>query len=202
MEKNADFRKLCSFSGFTLIEAVTTSFIALYIILAAWSVYVMGWSWWREAAPQVEAQRIARIALSVIRDGTVDSTAGNYSIGINSYKRRNGISQATAVPAIPSPQRINYRLETEASNARAFFLANDAASGLNVVYYRDPGGADHRIDSTLGITDLTFTDVSGGSGNLIYVAATVERDIVGTRTEPRHIEVVYGDVIYLRNVPG
>jgi hypothetical protein len=187
--------------AFTLIEALTASFIALLIVIAAWGVYVMSWSWWHDINPDVEAQRIARVALNRIITGTADSTTGSYTIGGTTYKRRNGIAQATSAPTITSPQSISFRLEPDTYNIRSYYLGVDPASGLNVVYYRDGSNTVHKIDATVGITDLLFEQYQGAN-NMIRITATVSRDIVGTGTSPRHISVSYSDLAYLRNVGG
>ena len=80
-------------SGFTLVEALISLFIVTFMFAAAVSVYAMGWRWWAEISPRIEAQRIARVALSSVIDGRIDATAGTYTIGSTVYGRRNGIAQ-------------------------------------------------------------------------------------------------------------
>jgi len=192
--------KRTSDKGFTLIESMTASVIALYVMLAAWALYTMGWSWWHEIAPRVEAERIARSALSNIIIGRVDSTAGMYNIGTVNYSRRNGLLGATAVPTIStSQQEIDFALEPDASNVRSFYLGTDAVTGENLVYYQDSTGTDHPIETTRGITDLRFEKVLSND-NLIRVTASVQRTITGTRSGNYNIAVTYNEVVCLRNV--
>lgn len=190
--------------AFTLVEVMTATFIALYTVLAAWSAYVMVWSWYHETNPEIEAERIARIALSTVIVGKADPTAGTYQIGSVTYQRRSGIAQATRVPTFPSPQAIDFGLEPDSSNARSYYLGVDhvdPVTGLNVnvVYYKDNAGAISKINSTVGITDLTFSNFNGQS-NVISVTAIVERDIIGTAPTPRHIHVAYSQITVLKNV--
>ncbi|MDD5422645.1 MAG: hypothetical protein WC592_01805 [Candidatus Omnitrophota bacterium] len=185
--------------AFTLTELLTASFIAMFIFLAAWSIYVMSWSWFYEMSPRIEAQRIARIALSAIREGSMDDTVGTFSVGAVTFKRRNGIANAIAEPDIPSLQRINYALEPDGSNERSFYLGIDAASGLNALYYMDNDGTVHEIMATIGLSDLKFEKYLG-CGNLIKVTATVEKDIAGTRPGGQHIKAEYSDIVSLKNV--
>ena len=182
-----------------LIEALTATFVAMFIILGAWSVYIMGWSWWHEVAPRIEAQRTARLALLNIIVGRFDPTAGTFSVGADSFSRRNGISCATAAPDISTPHRINFRLEPDSSNVRSYYMGVDAATGSNAVYYVDNNSVVHEIRGTLGITDLTFEQVSGAA-NLIKVSALSEKTVAGTRSAPYTVRAAYNETIYLRNV--
>lgn len=184
------------------MEAITATFITMYIFLAAWAIYVMGAAWWHEISPRIETQRIARIALSTIKEGIMDSTAGTYVVGAATFSRRNGIVQATAVPEIPSLGRINYALEPDSSNARSFYLGNDdAGSGLKVLYYQDNAGTAHKIESTLGLTGLKFENYPD-SVNLIKVTATAQKNVVGARQGSHTIKSEYSDTVYLKNVAG
>lgn len=186
--------------GFTLIEVMTASMISLYVILGAWVLYMMGWSWWHEIAPRVEAERIARTALSSIITGRTDTTAGYYNIGTTTYARRNGIMGAIDVPTISvSEQEIDFALEPDSSNARSFYLGTDSVTGQKLVYYKDNNGSVHPIDSTRGITDLKFEKLLSND-NLIKVTATVQRTITGTRSGNYDITVSYNEVVCLRNV--
>jgi len=185
--------------AFTLIEALTATFIAVYVLTGAWSAYMMSWTWYHEINPEVEAQRIARIAISTIINGNVDSTAGTYSIGPTVYRRRNGISQAVDVPTLDSPQSISFRLEPDAGNDRNYYLGVDSNTGLNVVYYSDSDDVIHKITATIGITDL-IVEKFEGRDNMIKVTAIVQRDILGTGTTPYRVNVTYSEVAYLRNV--
>ena len=200
--------------AFTLIETLTTGFIVLYIFLAAWSVYVIGWKWWHEMAPVAEAQRIARNAIAVVIDGVRDSTAGQEMIGLTTYVFRNGVSATTitnndiiANAAFASPvislagRRIDFKLEGDAaaSNPRAFYLGQDATTGIKAVYYQDSSGTVNIIEATKGIDDIIFAVVPG-AGNIIEITASVQRTVPGTRYETTPISVQYTDYIYLRNI--
>lgn len=187
--------------GFTLVEALTTSLIALYIVGGAWATYMMCWSWWHEIGPEVEVQRIARVAISSIIEGKTDPTSGTFTIGTSTYARKNGIAQAVAAPTLNSSQSISYRLEPDSSNVRSFYLDVDPDTNLNVVYYRDSSAAIHKLNSTIGITDLRF-EYYPGSNNMIMVTATVERDVTGTGTAPHHVHAAYTEIAYLRSVPN
>lgn len=149
--------------------------------------------------PWAESQSIARSAIASIIEGRTDTTAGTYMIGTNIYKRRNGIAQATAIPTIATAQRINFRLEPDSSNLRSFYMGVDETSGLNVIYYQNNAGTISAIKSTLGMTDILFEKYMG-LDNMIQVTATVERDVLGTRSVPYHVKVVYSGIAYLRSV--
>lgn len=192
--------------AFTLIEVMITTFIALYTILAVTGAYVMFWTWWHESRPEIEAERIARIALSTIVYGTSDSTAGSYAVGATSYTRRNGIAGAIRAPTFPMSepsQRIDYGLEPDAANSRSYFIGLDGPSGFNAVYYMNDSGVITIIPSTLGITDLRFAYYADPGGtvhnNMIVVTATVDRDIIGGAT-PHRVHVVYSELVSLENV--
>lgn len=176
--------------GFTLVEVLTSIFIALYVVMGAWSVYVMAVTWWNDIAPKIEVQRITRLVMHNVVTGRVDATAGTYVIGSSSFSRRNGISGATAAPTITSPERIDFALEPDSSNCRAFYMATDPVSGLSGLYYMDSGSNVRLIAGTLGLTSLVFEKV-GGSDNLIKVTAVAEKS-----GESSSIS----EVTYLRNV--
>lgn len=192
--------------GFTLIEVLTVSVISLFIALGAWSIYIIGWQWWSETVPNVEAERITRIAISTVERGTIDSSAGLDSIGASTYDRRNGIAWAVYDPAISSNisvnDRIDFGLEPDTGNERSFYLGTDLSSGLNYVYYSDNNGAIHRINSTRGITGIRFDKFTDAAINRTYVriTATVDRTIVGTRGVPYRVLVTQTDLICLRNI--
>ena len=187
----------------TLAEVITASAIALYTIGAAWAVYIMVWRWYYEAAPRVEAQRMARAAIAQIVDGYPDSTTGTYTIGSTTYKRRNGIAWATEDPTVTSDQ-IDYRLEPDSSNIRSYYMATvPDTGGEKALYYKDSNGTSHEIRATRGITALTFEKFEDKDetvhNNIITVTATAEKEVRGTRSQPYNIKIVYSDVIYLRN---
>ncbi|MFA6141787.1 MAG: prepilin-type N-terminal cleavage/methylation domain-containing protein [Candidatus Omnitrophota bacterium] len=188
--------------GFTLVEIMVATFITLYTLMAAWSSYIMFWTWWHETSPEVEAQRMARITISAIVNGKIDPTAGTYTIGTTTFHRRNGIAQATMEPSFPSTQAINFGLEPDTANVRSYYLGVDPETNHNVVYYKDSTSTVSKIDSTIGITDLTFTNVFNGSitTNMITVTVTVDRDVIDMGGRTRTIHVVYSQLVFLRNV--
>lgn len=195
--------------AFTLAEVLVASFVGLLVVSGTWSIYHMAWRWWYETAPLVEAQRIARVALSSVIEGTIDPTAGQDS----TYGRRNGIAWAVYEPVISSnistADKIEFGLEKEkedhgdyptAHNEREFYLGLEPQTGLRVVYYEDDDEVVHTIKATLGITDLKFEKFKDVNDKIhIKVTATVEKDVAGTRAAPYHIKVEYIDYVYLRN---
>lgn len=191
--------------AFSIVEALLATFVVLYVFLSVVSVYIMVWRWWHEVAPRIEAQRIARVALSSIIDGAADPTAGTYTVNSVTYKRRSGIAWATSSPDIPSQSQINFMLVPDSSNIRSFYITqDDEDSTKEAVYYKDYNNATltptvHKIASTVGITDLKFEKFLSLS-NIIKVTATVEKEIKGTRQTPYNIKVEYNDIVYLRNV--
>jgi hypothetical protein len=199
--------------AFTLIEALTSTFIALYIFLGAWGIYTMVWRWYHETAPVIEAQRITRAAVSSIVEGYVDSTADTDTIGSATYPRRNGIAWAmfdsdNVPPTTPyisgDKKKIDYMLRADSANARAFYIGADSVTGLNVVYY-SYGLTVKKIRPTLGITGLEFDFLRNDDGSVkfydvIVVTAKVQKNIVGTRDIPLPIDVQYSDYVYLRNI--
>lgn len=199
-------------SGFTLVEVIISVFIAMYVILGAWSIYAMGYKWWYEISPQTECQRIARLTLQVISEGFSDPTAGTDTINSVTYKRRAGVewtSRTSAdalnasfvTPVISGDQhRIYFKLEPDptATNPRSFYLGTYSGS-IKALYYQYSSNAPQRIQGTEGLTDLTFEAVSGYS-NLFKVTATAQKTVMGSRSTPYQVTVVYTDFIYLRNV--
>jgi len=185
---------------------MTATFIALYTITAAMTSYVVFWTWWHETSPEIEAQRLARIAISTIIYGNVDSTAGTYNIGSTTYTRHNGIAQATrmsALSTLPS-QAMTFGLEPDTSNCRSYYLGFDASSGTNAVYYKDSNNAITKINSTKGIKDLTFAYFTDAGGtlhtNIITVTATVDWNVLVGGSAPHRIYVQYSQLVYLKNV--
>lgn len=210
-------------ASFTLVEVLVTAFVAVLVFLAVWSIYIMGWTWWYEVSPRIEAQRIARLAVAKIIDGVPDPTAGYDLIGSARYDRRNGIAASYYyLPDLPNAQadsdgklfsrEIDFGLfedyktysPTAKRNIRSFYLGTDPNTGLNVVYYKDGNAALHKIDATLGISDLKFyynqwIDGFGATHTDIITTATVEKDTVRTGLEPYHIKVEYSGYTSLRN---
>jgi hypothetical protein len=198
---------LRSRAAFTIAEALTATFVALYVFLGALAVYMMVWSWWHEMAPRIEAERIARTALSSVIDGVADPTAGTFAVGSVTYSRRNGIAWAKEIDDIAageSVQSLDFALEPDDGRVRTFYLGQDAATGQNAVYYRNSDGVASKIRPTLGITDLRFEKFQAGDGSyprgVIKVTATVTKNITGTRQATYPITVTYSDVAYLRNM--
>ncbi|MBN1526909.1 MAG: hypothetical protein JW919_04925 [Candidatus Omnitrophica bacterium] len=189
--------------GVTLTEVITASVIALYTIGAAYAVYIMVWRWYSEAAPRVEAQRIARAAIAQIVDGYPDDTTGTYTVGTTTYKRRNGIAWATEDPTVTADQ-IDYQLEPDSSNVRSYYMDTvPDTGGEKALYYKDSNSATHEIRATRGLTDLAFEKFVDGDSvthnNIITVTATAEKEVRGTRSEPYTIKITYSDIIFLRN---
>lgn len=199
--------------AFTLVEVLTTVAISSLVIVGSWGIYMMGSLWWHETVPRLDAQRIARMALYETIVGDRDTTAGTDSIGSNSYVRRNGISGACidmdndppTTPVISEDQRrIDFRLEPDSSNVRAFYLGTDSVTGLGVVYYkRDNANPPVQIRPTLGITDLRFGFFVDGEGlthyNIVRVTATVDRTVTGAAGGDYAVHVEYNDFAYLKN---
>lgn len=194
-----------------MAEMLLSTFIAFYVLAAAWSIYMMTSAWWHEISPEIEAERAARSAVSSIIYGSVDSTAGIDTIGMSTYARRNGIAWAMfdldhTPPDTPSisvdKNTIDFRLEADSSNARQFYIATDPGTGLKGVYYKNNLNQAALIRPTLGLTSLQFYYYTSGGVtdyNIIKVVATVEKDVLGTRKIPKHIKVEYSDYAYLRN---
>lgn len=232
-----EHRDLIKNRGFTLVEILVSAFVTILILTVVWAVYVLGWTWWYEVSPRIDAQRIARLAMEHIVEGTSDSTAGYDMIGSTRYDKRNGIAAAYYFPpALPDTyinssgttvsNRINYGLYQDyqthppaaVNNARSFYMATDAATGLKAVYYVDNNGTVHMLRDTLGITNLEFSyyvdkDVTPNvtRNDIIVVNVVVEKDVSAVGHTPYHINVHYGyddaaklncgNTVYLRNAP-
>ncbi len=198
--------------GFTIVELMVSSLVIVYIFLCAFAMYMMGLAWWNEILPQTECQRIARSAISTIKEGMVDSTVGTDIINSITYKKRNGLEEAYksrddsldvsfTTPLISlEGRKISFKLEPDptSTNYRAFYLGQDA-SGTQAVYYQIGSTTPKLIRATRGITDLVFEAVSGYT-NMIKVTATVQKTVMGSRSTPYQISVVYSDYVYLRNM--
>lgn len=187
--------------GFVLAEVLITLLVVVFVLTASVSIYIMAHQWWAEIAPRIDAQKIARVALTSIIDGRIDPTADTYTVIPRTYGRRNGIAWATAMPDIPSASRINFRLDKpgETSNLRSFYIATDPATQLKAVYYLNSNGAAQMIRPTLGITNLQFEKYLGYN-NAIKVTATVDKNVIGTRRQPYRVKVEYNEIAYLRSV--
>ena len=198
--------------GFTIVELMVSSLVIVYIFLCALAMYMMGLAWWNEILPQTECQRIARSAISTIKEGMIDSTVGTDIINSVTYKKRNGLEEAYksrddsldvsfTTPLISlEGRKISFKLEPDptSTNSRAFYLGQDA-SGTQAVYYQVGSTTPKLIRATRGITDLVFEAVSGYT-NTIKVTATVQKTVMGSRSTPYQISVVYSDYVYLRNM--
>lgn len=179
--------------GFTFPEVMIASTISLFVVLAAWSIYVMSWAWWAETLPRIEAQRIVRIALMRITEGMADPACDMDWISGKEYPRRNGIAWAIFTPATTSDDaqvKITYPLEGIAN--QSFFM--NKAEDPRRIYHNS---TVYPMVGTTGITDLVF-QVTGT--NIVKVTAAVERDLPGTRRVPYHLAVRESQTVYLRNV--
>ena len=211
----------------TLVEMLVAVFVGTIIFLAVWAVYVVGWTWWNEVAPRIEAQRVARLAVGRVIDGVRDSTSGYDVIGPKAYRRRNGIAAAYYfAPNMPNPQyddaghpysnEIQFGLFEDyvsasdpyqpatANNVRSFYIGTDA-DGIKAVYYKDGNGVSHRIEATSGIEDLRFyqyydTDIGAYDPKVIVVEAVAKKSVKIGAAQPYEINVNYCDYVYLRNV--
>lgn len=210
--------------SFTLIEIVVTSLVAMLIFMAAWAIYIMGWTWWYQISPRIEAQRIARLAVAKTIDGLQDQTAGFDLVGSSRYERRNGLSASFYYP----PDLVNTQVDSEGktfarqirfgtyadygtfspaakNNVRSFYLDTDPDTGANIVFYMDGSGIVHKIRETLGISDLRFyinewIDGHGVTHKDVLVKATVEKDVIRTGSQPYHVKVEYSGYTGLRNL--
>jgi hypothetical protein len=207
--------------GFSLTEALVSIFVTALIFVVVWAIYILGWTWWYEVSPRIDAQRIARIAMEKIVEGAPDSTTGYDMIGTTRYDKRNGISATYYFkPDLPDTyvnsegttvsNSIEYGLYEDyathppavgssANNVRSFYLGTDAATGLKAVYYRDGNGTSHILKDTLGITNLEFSyyvdnDVSPSvtCEDMIVVSVEVDKDVSAVGHTPYNINVHYG----------
>lgn len=202
-------------SGFTLAEIIVGSMIATLTLIVIWAVYILGWTWWYQVSPRIDAQRIARLAIEKIVEGTPDPTAGYDMVGNIRYDKRNGIAGTYYYhPTLPNTyvnskgttvsNEIDYGLYEDYKtynpavprNVRAFYLDTDAGTGLKAAYYRDSNNTPHMLKNTLGITNLEFSYYVDESGvtynNIIVVSVSVEKDVLTTGGTPYHINVHYG----------
>ena len=182
--------------GFSLAEVLIGTLISFFIISGIWAIYELSWVWWHEQAPVAEAQQIARGAISDIIDGTMDATAGDETVGTRSFRKRNGIAGAKAYVIGSPSNRMDFGLEVDAEGTtpRYFRLTTDAATGLNIVQYKNSSGTTKDLRGTLGITDLQFAVLS--AGKVIGVTVTVQKS--GLPGKPPVI-ISYTDYAYLRN---
>jgi hypothetical protein len=206
--------------AFTLAEVLIAAIIGTMVIVSAWSVYMMMWQWWAETSPRLDIERAARLALLNIIEGVSSisgfsgDVAGSYTIGSDTYRRRNGIAWANkdpgdnAYPIIEDQtghpaSRIRYHLLPDANNSKREFYYG-TYNGQGIVYYKHTNSVAYRLDSTRGITDVKFEkfiDAEGGThDNIIKVTVTAQKEVYGTRTnQPYTVTVVYSDTVYLRN---
>jgi len=208
------FRK----SGFTLVELLVSVFIMVLILAVVWSIYILGWTWWYEVSPRIDAQRIARLAMERIVEGVPDATTGFDMIGSNRYNKRNGISGTYYfAPNLPSAyvntegttvsNAIEYGLYQDysthppavARNVRSFYLGTDAETGLKAVYYKDSSDVSHILKGTLGITNLEFSyyvdkDVSPNVTyrDIIVVSVVADKAVSVAGHTPYNVDVHYG----------
>ncbi|MFH1190552.1 MAG: hypothetical protein V1682_07710 [Candidatus Omnitrophota bacterium] len=205
--------------AFTLVETLVAGFIATFVLLSVWSVYLIGWTWWHEMRPVVEVQRIARTALSSIIDGTIDSTASQETINSVNYGFRNGVAWAAVTnediiadedfttPVISADgHSIDFKLEKDAAavNGRSFYAGTDAAAGEAAVYYKDSSSVAHKIKGTEvksseGSITLTFTGDAEDYVDLLKVTVRVQKSIPGTKYESAPLVAECSDYVYFRN---
>lgn len=191
--------------AFTLAEVLVTTFVVLYVIAAAWSIYVMVWRWWYETAPVIEAQRVARMTLGRVVQGIRDTSLGSDTIQPSTYYRRNGIAGTMLTNANPTPlapvittpsqgqNRIDFRLEPDTSNVRSFYIGTPSA-GTNALYYGNVQIPATRIAGTIYLTCANL------GNNLYKVTVRVEKTVSGTRRTGYPVVIEYSDHIFLRNI--
>ena len=204
--------------GFTLVEILVSAFVMSLTLAVIWALYILGWTWWYEVSPRIEAQRIARLAIERIVEGTPDSTTGYDMIGSVRHDKRNGIAATYYYPPVlPNTyvnsqgttvsHEIDYGLYEDyktynpavARNVRSFYLGTDAYTGLKAVYYKDSDNLSHMLKDTLGITNLEFSyyvdkDVNPNITykDIIVVSVAVEKDVSAIGHTPYHMNVHYG----------
>jgi hypothetical protein len=195
-------RRKPSTAGFSLTELLISTFIAFYVIATVAAIYVIISKWSKEVSPDVEAQRVARTAVDSVIYGSVDSTAGVDTIGMNTYDRRNGVAWAAYNPDSPPSTPVisgtnnsilSYRLDGDSSNTRQATIGTDVSSGLKGVYYN---GA--LIKPTLGITDLRFDYFTSG-GVTYYDIIKVEASVVKPKTLTKAVNVRYSNYANIKN---
>ena len=186
--------------AFTLPEALTAIVISLFTMLLVWSIYEIGFRWWSDIEPRIDGDSACRVALSSIIDGFTGDAGADVIVenGVqHTYKRRNGISCATAVdPNANNTQWINFALEKDNAGAgvypRGYQLG--VVNGLNVVQYIDANGAVHNLAGTSGITDLRFSQ----AGKIVTVEVKfVKASTLSSLAAP--ITVDYKRSVFLRN---
>lgn len=176
--------------GFSLAELLSASFVSTLAIVAALSIYMMGWSWWHETMPQAEAQRAVRTAINSIVNGLSDPSCGSDTVNAVSYTRKNGLTWATSVqsPAVgESGSLVSFDLAGAAN--QSFFL--DSAN--EKICHNTAGNF---VKGTYGITSLDFERLDT---DLIRVTAGVDKYVPGTRQVPYHVRAFESETIYLRN---
>lgn len=192
--------------AFTLVELLINTFIVCYVIFAAWSVYIMVWRWWYETAPTIEAQRVARIALSRIITGAREDALGSDTISPTTYRRRNGLSETTLTNANPNPvspvitssgsqNAISFRLEPDTANTRSYSVGT-VSQGVQALYYNNAIIPSTRVTGRIFLT----CSLESGFNNLYKVTVRVEKDVSGTRTGNFVASAEYSDFIFIRNV--
>lgn len=196
-----------SIRAFTLVELIINTFIICYVIFAAWSVYIMVWRWWSETAPTIEAQRIARVALTRVMTGARDDTIGTDVVSPTIYRRRNGLSAVTLTNVNPTPAspvltssagqtRIDFRLEPDTANIRSYYVGT-VSPGVQALYYN---GAIIPSTRVAGRVFLTCA-LEGGFPNLYKVTVRVEKDVPGTRSGGTFVATAeFSDFMFMRNI--
>lgn len=203
--------------AFTLVETLISTFIALYVFLAAWMLYSTTWAWWHEISPKIEAQKTAKLALSSIITGSVDDTAGVDTINSVNYKRRNGIAWASSIfdpTSMPDDDgdgepdrwlwtnnRIDFRLEGDVSSDLRYFKVEN-----NKIIY-------HYSITRTGVLQEASKDIVHTSDsldtialefefilqyNMVKVTVTITKHITAQPATPYII--VLKDYIHMRNL--
>jgi len=193
--------------GFTLVEVLLNSFIILLVVLAGISIYIMVWRWWYETAPEAEVQRVARVTLMRVVEGVRQDSLGSDTIGVTTYRRRNGFSETALTNANPTPtspvitavsadqDSIAFRLEPDTSNSRTYAVGTVSA-GVEALYYSGSIVPATRITGRLYLT----CDPVAGYSDLYKVTVRAEKDVAGTRQAAYTAAAEYSDYVYLRNI--
>lgn len=192
--------------AFTLTELLINTFIVCYVIFAAWSVYVMVWLWWYEMAPAIEAQRVARVALTRVVTGMREDALGSDLISPTTYRRRNGIAEIALTNANPAPaspvitssggqDTIAFRLEPDVTNTRSYSVKT-VSQGVQAMYYNNAIIPSTRIVGRIFLT----CQPEAGFTNLYKVTVRVEKDVSGTRAGNFVAAAEFSDFLFMRNI--
>lgn len=204
---------LRSRKGFTLPEVLLTTFIAMYVVGAAVSVYAAACRWWAETAPAIETQRVARLALSRVVEGVRQDSLGSDTVSSTTYRRRNGLAEAVLTNANPTPDTpaittpsagqnaIAFRTESDTSNSRTYEIGT-VSTGVQALYYSGTVVPATRIGTATGPGRIYLTCASvSGYTDLYQITVRAEKDVRGTRRGVSDYTVAtqLTDYVYLRN---